>query len=34
MFDKNGFEKDEFNLFELKDINKMMYGEDYDDEDY
>ena len=34
MFSKNNDDKDEFSLFELKDINKMMYGEDYDDEDY
>jgi hypothetical protein len=34
MFDKNGFEKDEFNMFELRDINKMMYGEDYNDDDW
>ena len=29
LFDING---DEFNLFEIKDINRMMYGDDYDDE--
>jgi uncharacterized protein involved in tellurium resistance len=34
MFDKNGFDKDEFSLFELKDINKMMYGEDYNEDDW
>lgn len=34
MFDKNGFEKDEFSMFELRDINKMMYGEDYNDDDW
>jgi hypothetical protein len=33
MFNKNGFDKDEFSLFELKDINKMMYGEDYNEDD-
>ena len=31
MFDKNGYEKDEFSMFELKDINKMMYGNDYEE---
>jgi hypothetical protein len=34
MFDKNGFDKDEFSLFELKDINKMMYGDDYNEDDW
>ena len=34
MFDKNGFNKDEFSLFELKDINKMMYGDDYNEDDW
>ena len=34
MFDKDNFEKDEFSLFELRDINKMMYGEDYNDDDW
>jgi hypothetical protein len=34
MFDKDGFEKDEFSMFELRDINKMMYGEDYNDDDW
>ena len=29
-FNKN----DEFNIFEIKDINKMMYGDDYDDDDF
>jgi len=26
--------EDEFSLFSYKDINKMMYGDDYDDDDY
>jgi hypothetical protein len=34
MFDKNGDDKSEFSLFELKDINKMMYGEDYNEDDW
>jgi hypothetical protein len=34
MFDKDGFIKDEFSMFELRDINKMMYGEDYNDDDW
>lgn len=34
MFDKDGFEKDEFSMFELRDINKMMYGDDYNDDDW
>lgn len=34
MFDKDGFDKDEFSMFELRDINKMMYGDDYNDDDW
>lgn len=30
MFDKN--ERDGFGLFDLKDINKMMYGNDYEED--
>ena len=34
MFDKDSFIKDEFSLFELRDINKMLYGDDYNDDDW
>ena len=34
MFDKESEYKDEFSLFSLKDINKMMYGDDYNDDDW
>jgi hypothetical protein len=34
MFDKDGFIKDEFSMFELRDINKMLYGDDYNDDDW
>lgn len=34
MFDKKSEYNDGFNLFELKDINRMMYGDDYNDNDF